>query len=546
MRIALALCLLAAPLGAQRRPTVDVLDYDLTLTLPEAGSTIDGIAVLTVRRPARGGEGSRTDTLALDLLDLTVKSVRIDGRSAAFSHANGVIRIPLGGAADSVRVTVAYGGAVKDGLIVSTDSAGRWMAFGDNWPDRARHWIPSVDHPSDKATVTWTVVAPANRKVVANGALVEEAPIAQPEDPDGHAGAPIALRRTKWRESKPIPTYLMVIAVAPLVEYPLGNTACGLREDGGCVPQMVYTLPEQRRIVPGAFAEADSMVTYFARTFGPFAYEKLAHLQSLTRFGGMENASAIFYSDRAFRTAGASYGLIAHETAHQWFGDAVTEREWPHLWLSEGFATYLAALYTQHSRGDSAFRAEMDRNRATVLRAAVVALRPVVDTIETTLTELLNANSYQKGGWVLHMLREELGDEAFFRGARGYQDRFRHGTALTDDLRAEMERAAGSDLKAFFTQWLNRPGFPELETAWTFEARTGTLTLRVTQTGKAGTFAFPLTVEYADAGGTPHRSRLRVTAQRESTFTLATALRGAPSRVRVDPDIALLARITER
>ena len=544
MRIAFAALVLATQLGAQqRKPSVDILDYDLTITLPDAGSTIDGVAILTIRRLARGGAN---DTLALDLLDLTVKSVRVGDRAAPFTHAGGVIRIPLGATADSARVTVAYSGAVKDGLIVSTDSAGRWMAFGDNWPNRARHWIPSVDHPSDKATVTWTVIAPSERKVIANGTRLEEMAVPQKDDPDGHAGAPIAVTKTKWRESKPIPTYLMVIAAAPLVEYPLGNTACGLMEGGGCVPQMVYTLPEQRRIVPGAFAEADSVVTFFARMFGPFVYEKLAHLQSLTRFGGMENASAIFYSDRTFRTGGVSYGLLAHETAHQWFGDAVTAREWPHLWLSEGFATYLAALYTQKSRGDSAFLAEMSGVRTAVLGDAIVAQRPVIDTIETTLTALLNANSYQKGGFVLHMLREEIGDAAFFRGARDYQDTFRHGTALTDDLRAAMGRASGKELTPFFTQWLTRPGFPEIESAWKYNAATGQLTLTVTQSGKFGNFTFPLTVEFTDAGGKPHRSRLVIPAERESVFTVSAGLRVAPSRMRVDPDVALLARITER
>src|SRR5262249_29677371 len=140
----------------------------------------------------------------------------------------------------------------------------------------------------------------------------------------------------------------------------------------------------------------------------------LAHLQSSTRFGGMENASAIFYSDQAFRTGQLGTGTVAHETAHQWFGDAVTEREWPHLWLSEGFATYFAALWTQHSAGDSAFRSEMSGIRRDITTAQEVAKRPVIDTIETDLMALLNTNSYQKGGFVLHMLRTMLGDSAFF------------------------------------------------------------------------------------------------------------------------------------
>lgn len=543
MRLALtALFVAATQLRAQQRH-VDVLDYDLTVTLPDAGRTIDGVAVITLRRLSRGGTA---DTLALDLVDLTVKSVRVGARDATFNHSNGVVRIPFGATGDTARITVTYTGAVKDGLVVSTDSAGRWMAFGDNWPNRARHWIPSVDHPSDKATVSWTVIAPSELKVIANGTLVEEALVPQKEDPDGHAGAPIAMRRTRWRESKPIATYLMVIAAAPLVEYPLGKTACGYGENRSCVPQMVYTFPEQRRSAPGAFAEADSMVTLFSRLFGPFPYAKLAHLQSLTRFGGMENASAIFYADGPFRRGGTGYGVIAHETAHQWFGDAVTEREWPHLWLSEGFATYLAALYTQHSRGDSAFHAEMRSIRSTITDAAVVAQRPVIDTIETKLMSLLNANSYQKGGFVLHMLREEIGDPAFYSGARIYQDRYRHGTAVTDDLRAAMELAAGKDLKPFFTQWLTRPGFPEIESAWKYEAGTGKLTLTVTQSGKFGNFTFPLTVEFTDVTGVVHRSRLVIPAQKESVFTLSAGLKSAPSKIRVDPDVALLARITEK
>lgn len=520
---------------------LQVVSYDFTLTLPDAGRTIDGVAVVTVKRVTRGGAA---DTLALDLLNLTVKRVQVEGRGAAFTHANGVIRVSLGDAPETARVTVTYTGAPKDGLIIATDDEGRWTAFGDNWPDRARHWIPTVDHPSSKATVTWTIIAPADRKVVANGTLVSDALIPTPDDPDGHAGAPIAMRKTVWRESKPIPAYLMVIGVGPLVETPLGNTACGLGDAGACVPQAVFTMPERANVARVGFSEADSIVSFFSRTFGPFPYEKLWHVQSASRFGGMENASTIFYADNVFRNGGASYSLVAHETGHQWFGDAVTEREWPHLWLSEGFATYLAALYTQKSRGDSAFRADMLRIRNTVLNAPVVASRPVIDTIETTLMNLLNRNSYEKGGFFLHMLREEIGDSAFFRGAKAYQAKFRHGNALTDDFRAAEEQAAGRSLKPFFDQWLTRPGFPEVETSWAYDAAAGRVTLTVTQTGKFGLFEFPLTVEAVATDGTASRTRVRVPAQRSFTFTAAT--KGAPRTVRVDPDVALLARISAK
>jgi aminopeptidase N len=153
---------------------------------------------------------------------------------------------------------------------------------------------------------------------------------------------------------------MMVIAAAPLTEARLGDTACGLAALARCVPQSVFTAPEQARHLPGNFAQAGAIVEYFARTVGPFPYEQLAHVQSATRFGGMENAGAIFYADALFRRSeGVGTTLIAHEVAHQWFGDAVTARDWGHLWLSEGFATYFAALYTEHAQGDSAFRAQL-------------------------------------------------------------------------------------------------------------------------------------------------------------------------------------------
>src|SRR5262249_33743217 len=391
------------------------------------------------------------------------------------------------GTAPVYSVTVDYGGAVTDGLIARSDSAGRWTYFGDNWPNRARHWIPSIDHPSDKATVTWRVRAPSSKTVVANGTLVSTRPVRDASGADR--------TETVWRESRRIPVYLMVIAAAPLERFDLGETACGLADGQRCVPQSVYTAPEQAGMMPGPFARAGEIVQLFGRLVGPFPYEKLAHLQSSTRFGGMENASEIFYADGAFRRRTMNDELIAHETAHQWFGDAVTEREWAHLWLSEGFATYFAALWTRAARGDSAFRAQMTTVRQTVLGdSASVTKRPVIDTIETDYLALLNRNSYEKGGFVLHMLRAQVGERAFFDALRSYYLKHRHATAVTDDLRAEMERESKQNLGWFFDQWLRRPGFPEVTATWSYDAATREAVISVSQSGRFGLFQFPLTI----------------------------------------------------
>ena len=534
---ALALCAFSSvvALGQQDRPyrpAFDVADYALTIDLPDTGSTIHGVATLTLTKT------SKSDSLPLDLLDLHVNSVTVDGRAAQFTQSSTGVSIALPakrGVGSEYVVAVDYSGVVTDGLIVRTDSAGRWTYFGDNWPNRARHWIPSIDHPSDKATVTWRVRAPAGRTVVANGRLVSNKPVTVD-------GAPRV--EWVWREGRRIPVYLMVIAAAPLVEYDLGDTACGLAELQRCVHQSVYVAPEQRNFLPGPFARAGEIVQLFGGMVGPFQYEKLAHLQSSTRFGGMENASAIFYADGGFRRGTMRDDLVAHETAHQWFGDAVTEREWPHVWLSEGFATYFAALWTRAARGDTAFRADMARIRQTVLAdTASVTKRPVIDTIETNLLALLNRNSYEKGGFVLHMLKKQVGERAFFNALRAYYAKYKNSTAVTDDLRVEMERASKQQLAWFFEQWLRRPGYPEINATWRYDVSSQQVVVDIAQAGRFGNFQFPLTVAVADSAGTEHRGTAQLSATGSGSAQLRIPLASVPASVTLDPDVELLAAL---
>ena len=523
----------AAPAQEPRpyRPAFDVLDYALTIDLPDTGATIRANAVLSVTRTGK------TDTLVLDLLDLDVDRVSVDGRVVKFTRLPETIVIPLprkGG--KQYKVSIDYGGSVIDGLIVRRDSLGRWTYFGDNWPNRARHWIPSIDHPSDKATVTWRVRAPVGRTVVANGKLVSSRPIR-----DGVGRERV---ESVWRESRRIPVYLMVIAAAPLEQFDLGETDCGLAELQRCVPQAVYTAPEQRGFLPGPFARAGEIVQLFSNLVGPFPYEKLSHLQSSTRFGGMENASAIFYSDAGFRRRSMTDEVVAHETAHQWFGDAVTERDWPHLWLSEGFATYFAALWTRAARGDSAFRVQMAGIRDEVLTDTTsVTKRPVIDTIETNLLALLNRNSYQKGGFVLHMLRGQVGERAFFDALRGYYARHRHATAVTDDLRIEVERASHQKLGWFFDQWLKKPGYPEVTATWAYDVGTHEVVITLTQSGRFGAFQIPVTIAVVDSAGMSHQATAQMAATAGASQQLRVSLAASPVAVVLDPNVELLAAL---
>jgi aminopeptidase N len=516
------------------QPGIDVLHYGFTLDLPDTGRSIEGYAEILVRRYLP------VTRLRLDLVGLRVDNVWFNARLARFSRDTAGIGVaidkPFRGRADTFLVAVRYDGQPKDGLIIQSSDPSRWSCFGDNWPNRARYWLPSVDHPSDKATLTWTVRAPGDRNVVANGKLLSRRLLPGTGEPGGRPRA-----ETQWVESRPVPVYVMVVAVGPLVQYDLGLTARGLSEFPPGVPQSVYVLPELLDYLPGPFKEAGPIVEFFAKTVAPFPYEKLAHVQSLTTYGGMENASAIFYSNDIFQRRRMTADLIAHETAHQWFGDAVTPREWGHLWLSEGFATYFQELWVEKSEGNSAFAVSMRRSRDQIVRSRVASERPVVDTLETNLMRLLNTNSYQKGAWVLHMLRGLVGDSVFFRAIRLYYEKHRHGTANSDDLLAAFEESSGRKLGWFFDQWLRRPGFAEITTHWAFDGASRTLRLGITQGERFAPFRFPLTVEVVAEDGTTQQFTLQIPAERATKMEVPVKGTSIPRRLVFDPNVSLLA-----
>jgi aminopeptidase N len=524
----------APPPQPAYRPGIDVIRYDNTIHLPREGRSISAVSSITLRRTGA------VDTLVLDLLRLGVTRVTVDGTETRFSRTPETLEIPLPpGDADTLVVAVSYEGEVTDGLIMRSGSDGRLTAFGDNWPNRARHWLPTVDHPSDKAAVSWTVHAPPGTVVIGNGRLVGEPQLPIREDPTH--------RIWRWQEDQPIPTYSMVIGAAPLVRHDLEPSACGLAELQRCVAQTVWTAPEESAYAPGPFARAPQIVEWMSRTIGPFPYEKLDHIQSSTRFGGMENAGAIFYDDRAIREGRLREGTVAHEIAHQWFGNSATVVDWPHLWLSEGFATYYDALWTEASRGDSAFRQQMGETRSRILRDTnAVPHRPVIDSTQTDLLRLLNANSYQKGAWVLHMLRNEVGDSAFFSGVRAYYAKHRHSNASTDDLMAAMEQASGKQLRWFFDQWLRRPGYPEIDLTWTYDPAARLVTVQLAQTGRFGLFRFPMIVGIREASGAMKKIRFDVPAQRATSFRIPVELSERPAAVVADPETVLLARLESR
>jgi aminopeptidase N len=529
-----------APPPGPYAPGFDALHYDIAVELPATGTLIRALTTIRV-----GIRAPRASTLPLDLTGLAVDRVRVDGAPAPFTYEAGTLRVAMpmrASVGDTVTVEVAYHGHPDDGLIIQQNVHGDRTAFADNWPNRARFWFPSIDHPSDKATVAFTISAPAEWTVVANGSLLTSGqttthPLSSlpPEIAPTSSDAGTSRRVWRWRTDRPIPTYTMVIAAARFTTGPPVRS-CG---EGRCVDVTWWAFPTDAAAMERSVARADAMLRYFAEVVGPYEYEKLAHLESSTIFQGMENTSAIFYPEKALAEGRNIERIVAHETAHQWFGDSVTIHDWPDVWLSEGFADYFEALFYEHADGASAFAGKMRDGRDRYLKSPVVE-RPVIDATASDLLALLNRNSYEKGAWVLHMLRKTIGDRAFFGGIRIFYREHRLANATTADLRAALERSSGRPLDWFFRQWLYEPGYPKLRVRWTRDARRGevVITIEQTQSPSWPTFRLPLTIEIA--GAMTKRQRVELTA-RTQTFRVRTS--GEPTQVTVDPDEEILKEV---
>ena len=477
-----------------------------------------------------------TALIDLDFGDLTIDTVNVDSKPTPFTHRTGKLHINLSQRSQPGTVhavTVQYHGKPKDGLILTPDKDGKPSAVGDNWPNRVHHWIPSFDHPSAKATVTFNITAPANNEVVANGRL------------NNVTTTSGANRTWTFAEGVPIPPYCMIIAVGQFKTFQIAERSL--------TPLSYYVPQSDAPHALKGFAPANPSVSFFSETIAPYPYEKLALIVGATQFGGMENSGAIVFSRTLFdsrpqarlsKTYGIPIGiasLIAHEIAHQWFGDSVTESTWADLWLSEGFATYFAGLFLQKYESEEAFQRYMSDAAAAVFAFEKQKRMPIVDRDTEDLMELLNANNYQKGAWVLHMLRSSMGDEVFFRAIRSYYQAHVSKTANSEDLRAALEKASGRNLQTFFARWIYDSGHPQYELSWQWlRERELRLVLRQVQTGNVFTDPVPVTIRTASG------TRDIVLRPTDKSLTETIQLRGKPLKIELDPRNTLLkeSRIT--
>jgi imidazolonepropionase-like amidohydrolase len=457
---------------------------------------------------------------------MTVTAVTSAAGDLRFTHERDRVRVMLPrafAAGDRFSFTVAYHGIPATGLLIGDNKYGDRSFVSNSWPDKARNHLAVIDHPSVKAPVTTIVTAPSRYQVISNGLLTQQIDL------------PGGLRRTTWKESVPISTWLMSLAAAPYAVDYFGDY------HGVQLSSWVY--PQEHQAGYTAFsAHTRSVLEFFSDRIGPYSYEKLAHVQANGVGGGMELASSIFYG---YGENGPGRQLIAHEMAHQWFGDAVTEADWDHVWLSEGFATYFALLYTEFKDGRDAFLDGVRRSKTQALNYAIANPGSAIihDNLADIGTVIDNgAQIYQGGAQVLHNIRGVIGTGTFWAGIRTYHSRYKDGTATTADLRRAFEEAcaaaanecpeAGRDLKWLFDELLVRGGALQVEASWSYDASAKQVHLTMAQTQTTGVYRMPIEVEVTTPGARSIHVVQLSGARQE--FTIPSDVE--PSNVSLDPN----------
>jgi aminopeptidase N len=438
------------------------------------------------------------------------------------------------GADRETSITLGYSAVPKRGLFFRTPEMGYKAEdthlFTQGEAIDARHWFPCFDSPNEKFTSEVICRAPAGMTVLSNGRLMSEVK-------DSASG----LVAVRWLQDKPHVNYLIALAVGYFQR---------LEDQYGDLPLAFYTPASQIAHAASSFKDTKDMLAFFEREIGvPYPWAKYYQV-CVEDFvvGGMENTSLTILTDRTlhppeFEELHDSQGLVAHELVHQWFGNLTTCKDWAHLWLNEGFATYYEKLYDAHRDGRDALLYRLYQS-AQHIASIPNDTNAIVRRDYRKPDEQFGYLAYPKGAWVLHMLRSQLGEDLFRRCIRTWLERHAYGSVVTEDLNAVIEELSGRSFDPFFDQWVYHAHHPELDVAYSWDERSKLAKLTVRQTQKLSDdvllFRFPLPLRFHSRAGVVDRQILVTSPAEDFYFPLAEA----PAIVRVDPDLTVLARIT--
>ncbi len=499
-------------------PTIDITYYGLALRLTHTPAYLNGAATLSLK--------AATANVGQFFLDLSpqhrVDSVKSGGQKLAFTRTTDRVQISLPqslSVGQPLTLTVYY-----QGNPASLNGFGSF-AFATHGPTNApviwtlsepygaKDWFPCKDTPADKADSSAVSITAARQFVsVSNGRLVSTT-----DNPD-------STRTYHWRNSYPIAQYLISLAMTNYDRYDTPFTT-----NGQTMPVTHYIYPETLPSIRPNLDVTPRMLALFTDLFGPYPFlrEKYGHAQ-FGWGGGMEHQTIS-------SMGGWTSSLIAHELAHQWFGDKITCRDWQNIWLNEGFASYAEALYAQSATGQAAYTATMNTFMG---RARNTTGTLYVQNIDNVNTIFDSNRSYAKGASVLHMLRGVLGDAAFFKAIRAYaaDPTVAYGTAVTEDLQRIVESSSGRKLDYFFKQWVYGEGFPAYTVAWSNspQANSPGVRVRIQQAPRSsspGSFTMPVQLRVQSSAGDTLVTVFN--DQADQFFTLPA--KGTPTGVVFDP-----------
>ena len=434
----------------------DIKSYKFEIKLTDDNN------IIYVNSTVTGTTTNKTVVLNLDNA-MEVHSITSSKEELTFSRSSDSLYITT--PSSEFSFDISYSGIPKDGLVIGKNKYGERTFFGDNWPNRAKNWLSVYDHPSDKAKVEFIVNVPSKYTVVSNGKLINKT----------STGTTSTFH---YKTSKEIPTKVMVIGVADFIEKYVQKAPFKIKS---------FVYPQDKYIALKDYSIAPQVTTYFESMLGRYPFDKLYNVQSTTKYGGMENAGCIFYDEYSVDGKSTNESLIAHEIAHQWFGNTVSETDWNHLWLSEGFATYLEHVYMENKYGEDTLKSLMNEGRSLVLKYRnEFPNRILVPEKVENPNVMLNAYSYQKGAWVLHMLRMEVGDDVFLKILKDFYSKYKYSNANTDDFIRVATKTSKKEVKLLLEPWLYSSVLPKYNIKWSFN--NGKITGSIVQTQEGPLF----------------------------------------------------------
>jgi aminopeptidase N len=437
--------------------------------------------------------------LDFDCADLTVSSARVNGKDATFDLRDNKLHVNLtqpAKAGEKFEVNLQYDGKPTTGLYFilpdKDDPSRPKEIWTQGEAEDTHHYIPIYDYPNDRTTSEMILTVPGDWLTVSNGKLLSV------QDAAG------GMKTWTWRQSLPVSTYLISFVAGEYKEK---------KDTWHNIPVTYYVPRGLEDTIDPTFSHTKQMLDFFSERFGvPYPWEQYAQT-AVHDFvaSGMENVSATTLSardmirpDLAGEKSEAVDNLISHELTHQWFGDLVTLKDWTSTWLNEGFATFGANLWEEHQYGvdAAAYRYWRDQNNwmpSKELFPIPIVTRDINDSVEYV------GNVYDKGGWVLNMLRKQLGDDAFFSALKHYLEANRLQNVVTADLVKAIEESTGTNVDPFFDQWIYGAGAPRFSVKSTYDVEAMKVSLNVKQTqkveGHVGLFRVPVDIAITTAGG---------------------------------------------